>query len=1331
MTPEAKKLLAETIRGTQQAVARGLRARLLDAIHSEAERRYRLAVPIAKAGLDEAALRRRERLEQWIEERARATKPKNQAELEKARARFLLEAEKEAAATFLNRLILVRQLEALGLSKPAVVTGGWNSRGYREFRDFAPALTTSFAGDETEGYGELLKLLFDELAYDLPGLFGDVGLTQLFPIPPAMLRETIERLDDPALASVWTDDTTLGWVYQYWNDPDREALDAKINGGGKIEPHEIASKTQMFTERYMVEWLLQNSLGPIWLSLCKRRGWVADAEGVLPVLEVRREEWRRKREAGEVALDELMPIEGELEERWKYYVPQPLPKDHEDAPSSIRELRLLEPACGSGHFLVTAFDLLAAMYREEARHTGTPITEREIAESILENNLFGIDIDPRAIQIAAAALYLKAKRLAKDVHPRRMNLIAPAFHLGALPEDDPAVKKLREVLWAQCGIPEQATTRLLRSLSGVDHLGSLLQVDASLEEAIREAERFQKMQWQEKLFEDGTKHTTIKVIGERQTILDKLSEFLANHYRSDDLGLRLDGEQFAAGVRFVRMTKEGTYDLVVGNPPYQGLSKAISFDYVAKKYPRGKPDLYAAFLERGLQLAKKGGISALLTMRGWMFLGQFAELRKSLLREADLRMLCDVDRGAFEDVPDEVLSTVSSVIRKASPSDDKAIAMQPTPPEDRARDALRTARKRAAVLLQVGRHEFDSRSFAAIEGEPIVYWWNEAFLKRYAEAPKLGETSPAKAGAVSGNHVRFLRLGWELEPQACTNVQARQQLVLGKRGWVRYVKGARGRCWIDPCDEICNWRHNGLEIKVNAENLYGAYSRQIRNEGLFFQEGIAVAAIGASFSARAYRWRAIFDNMAASVFPADIASALCTLNASGSRAIVQALNPGIHFEIGDVNRLPVFPVENADEIYVTLDRAFTAHEAAREASVEFQRPGHSAWRYAQNWAQRAVDREAGEPLPPYEPDYDPPAPEAHLSFAVGIALGRFDAAGKGIRKDAPDDALPSGILFVSAEGGDSLEHPACSTLAEAWKEHGATVGGREDLSGYLRRSFFAYHRKIYENRPIYFPLSSSRKSFVAFVSIHSFGNDTLNVLLADYLVPTRRRLEGELEDLRIARVTGANKARAERRFAEVQRLLEELSDFIEKVTEIADYGPPCPDVRTPAREVNARFVMDLDDGVMVNSAAMWPLLEPQWKDPKKWWKELATAEGRKDYDWSHLAARYFPTRVRRKCEKDPSLAVAHGCFWELHPARAYAWELRLQDELGPHFRLEELGAEELRARFLAENAREAREIEAAERKRRARKAAREEQVKLGLEGAGEGAEEAETELGDG
>src|SRR4029079_18908787 len=138
-------------------------------------------------------------------------------------------------------------------------------------------------------------------------------------------RGVVEALDEPELESCWTDDMTLGWVYQYWNDPERDALDRKINEGGKIEPHEIASKTQMFTERYMVDWLLQNSLGPMWLAMCRKQLWTPDvaANGTLDELETRRIEFRKQRDAGDVSLTELMPLQSDTERLWAYYVPQP------------------------------------------------------------------------------------------------------------------------------------------------------------------------------------------------------------------------------------------------------------------------------------------------------------------------------------------------------------------------------------------------------------------------------------------------------------------------------------------------------------------------------------------------------------------------------------------------------------------------------------------------------------------------------------------------------------------------------------------------------------------------------------------------------------------------------------------------------------------------------------------------------------------------------------------------------------------------------------------------------------------------------------------------
>jgi hypothetical protein len=1135
-----------------------------------------------------------------------------------------------------------------------------------------------------------------------------VGLTRLFPVPPATLREVVQRLDDPGLAPAWTDDTTLGWVYQYWNDPEREALDAKLNDGGKIEPHEIASKTQMFTERYMVEWLLQNSLGLTWLCMCRKHGWTADAERVLPVLDTRRAEWRKKRDAGEVALDALVPIEGELEEHWKYYVPQPIPDDAvASAPDSIRTLKLLDPACGSGHFLVIAFDLLAAMYREEARHRGDEMSDREIAESILENNLHGIDIDPRAVQIAAAAVVLKAKRLAPNARPQRVNLVAPVLRLGNLNEDDPALVRLRHELRAEAGIPEELTNKLVKSLAGVDHLGSLLKVDAAIDDAIREQERVGKLEAGQGDLLSGrfpVQQAKIDWDVTRATLLDRLEGFLARHTAEEDLGLRLDGEQLAAGVRFVRMAKEGVWDVVVGNPPFSGVSLLTEQSYIRTNYDAGKSNLYSAFMLRAMRLAKPGGLVALLSIRGWLFLVEHVSLRDTIL-EADLRLLLDIDRGGFEAIPDEQVAVALFVVRAARRSDLFCIALQPTDPRDKSRDSERTSRKRSAVMVQVGRNEFGLGDIANIEGKPLVYWWSAERIQQYVQAPKFGTTFPARKGLCTGDDTRFHRYWWEVEARDLSiRRTSDSQLTRPVAKWVPTIKGGKSRRWIEPLGEIQLWGCEGLQVRV-LDEISG--STAVRNPQMYFVPGVAFSMIGQTFAARAHRYRSVFGDMGSSVFPANIAGAVCSMNTAQSRSMMESLNPTTHFQVGDVNRLPVFHVADAHRIFSRVSELFAAHEAARENSIEFRAVGCSGWASVQEWAQRSVDRTPGVPLQEENLCCEPPTSADWISCAIGVAMGRFGPNGEGALDRSAIPPLTAAILFVSdAAGSDSLTDPACTPIHAAWSEHGRGVGQLDDLRTWLRTAFFKHHKALYENRPIYFPLSSAKKSFVAWVSIHRWTSSTLTTLLADHLVPERRRLEGELDDLRKARAKPekGSKASAERRFADVQKLLAELNEFIDLVIQCAERGPPPTWPGETQRETDARYEMDLDDGVMVNSAALWPLLEPQWKDPKKWWKELAEAKGRKDYDWAHLAKRYFPSRVEAKCVEDPSLAVAHGCFWRLHPAKAYAWELRLQDEIRPDFTIEEPGSDEARARFLAERAEDARAIQLKEAERRERKA---------------------------
>jgi Eco57I restriction-modification methylase len=1285
MTPDAKRALSTTIRA--------LRTRLLTDLESATESAYRFSVRAESAGLDEATKKNRARFEGWLKEQLAAER-KSKGKAGRTAEDFRREAEKQAAYTLLNRLLLLRLLEEPGpdgtaLRRTAVLTRGWDSPGYKEFRAVAPALVR---GDETEGYAFLLRLVFEDLATDLPGLYGPAGVADLVPVPTGTLRHVVDALNAKELSSCWSDDMTLGWVYQYWNDPEREALDAKLNpktkwGSGKIEPHEIASKTQMFTERYMVDWLLQNSLGPMWLSMCRKHGWTpaVEADGTLSALEARRAGFRAQREAGLVALTALMPLYTEAERRWAYYVPQEIPEDAvQRAPESVRTLRVLDPAVGSGHFLVVALDLLVALYREEAQHRGEvgqeAWSDRAIVERILEHNLHGIDLDRRAVQIAAAALWLKAQQVAAGARPGRLHLVAANLRLGGLPDDDPALVELRRAVEQETGIPGGVTDTLVRALRGADHLGSLLKVDKAVEEALDECESKLGRVVPEQLELPGkpAEKRDRKAISREQaraTLVGRIEQFLGKHTSADDLGLRLRGEQLAAGVRFIRMVHPGSYDLVVANPPYLGASRMTDAKYVEVHYPAGKADLYAAFLLRGLELARSGGVSSMLTMRNWMFIKQYAGLREHLLESYDLRTLGDFDRGGFEDVPGEVVSVAVAAFARCAPNG-KSVAVCPTAREDHSRYADRTARKRAATLCHVGHQAFDPVALKVVPQWPLIHWWGQEFLREYAKSAKVGDRAGIREGLGTKNDPRYLKAWWEVQ-FADTMLQsfASHRAWDGSR-WVPFIKGAEGRQWFDAVRDVVNWRHAGIEIATYAKSRFG------RGATFYFRQGIAFVMIGSGFGARAHRFPSIFGHMGGSTFPDNIAGTLCSLNAARSKDIASALNPSLHFLVGDVNRLPLFPIADADKIFAQIESAFTTHESHREPSTEYKEPGPSPWRHAQEWAQTAVDRPEGAPLPDYREELDPEPATDHLSFALGVALGRFSPKHDGILDPATADlahALPDGILFLDTtleenDQRDSLGHPATAPLHTAWAAHRRAISTNRTLRAWLALDFFKdVHKGMYENRPIHWPLSSKSRTFVAWVNIHRFTEQTLRILLADHLHPTLTRIDGERNDLRAVRDGADKKAAraAEKRYDFLTKARNELEELIHDVEPCEGRGAPPTDDKCPKREQDARYAPDLDDGVMINSAALWPLLEPQWKDPKKGWGQLAKAAEGTDYDWSHLAMRYWPSRVDEKCRKDPSLGVAHGCFWRYHPARAWAWELRLQSEIGPDFRITE------------------------------------------------------------
>jgi hypothetical protein len=511
----------------------------------------------------------------------------------------------------------------------------------------------------------------------------------------------------------------------------------------------------------------------------------------------------------------------------------------------------------------------------------------------------------------------------------------------------------------------------------------------------------------------------------RADLQDLLEQFLARHSSVNDLGLRLHGEQLAAGVRFVRLLKEGTYDLVVANPPYIGSGKLPDSIELQKPYPDSYQDHCTIFIDRALELAKPRGTAALLTLNNWMFLKSFSQFRK-MISSRGIICLLELGKAAFS-TGGTLISTVASIL---SPRDigNLSIGVRSFDCYEPRRDEHQPLRTQAAVLSQEGLHRFDPNALKVVPEHPLVYWWDKEQLLLFEIHPLLEDRFPTRKGLCTSNDLRYCRRPWEvalsLALQPNDTLSFNRSCISSHR-WLPFVTGGKGRAWIEPLNDVVLWENHGLDNKVQNEWICGSYTKRVPSESYYLKRGVAFSMIGSDFCARIHRYPSIFGNKGASVFPEDVEGLACVLNSSISRYILSSVNPGVGFEVGDVNRLPIIPFPDGEKVYDRLSLAFAGHEAAREASVEFVRPGHSSWVSAQKWAQKAVDRPEGEPLPEFIEELDSESSTDHLSFALGLALGRFAPVDEhshpttsnppGVLDPATANlshAFPAGILFL-------------------------------------------------------------------------------------------------------------------------------------------------------------------------------------------------------------------------------------------------------------------------------------------------------------------------------
>ena len=664
----------------------------------------------------------------------------------------------EVAYTWFNRFIALRFMEvnnylpshirvfsdASGAFKPEILNDvlhldlpGLDSGKVAEYIE----------SNDTEAlYRYLLLTQCNALNSALPVMFERMGGYTEMLLPNNILRQdsVLGHMVSDIPEEDWQDAVQIiGWLYQYYNTELKDDTFAQLKKNVKITKERIPAATQLFTPDWIVRYMVENSLGRLWL------------EG---------------------------HPNAELHDGWKYYLDEAEQEPEVEAQlAKLREeyktikpeeIKVIDPCMGSGHILVYAFDVLMQIY------TSAGWDQREAAQSILKNNLFGLDIDDRAAQLAYFAVMMKARQydrrlLTRGIQPHiyafaESNTIttAPLHDMGITLSQDEYDTAVKQVL------------RLLDELRDAKEYGSILTVTPC--------------DW------------------------DLLRRFAVP--RTEDEGgqqlLGIHGEQIAAPLlqRLINIGEalSQQYDVVVTNPPYMAVSNAGAKvnDYVKKNFPDSKADLFAVFIERCGQMAKKNGYQAMITQHAWMFLSSFEKLRTKLLA-VDIVNMAHLGARAFEEIGGEVVQTTSFVVRKSHIADYKGEycrLIEPTSQQG----------KEDMFLAGENRYAADQSNFSKIPGSPVAYWLSLAALKCF-DGAVLSDFADTKTGMQTCDNNRFLRLWFEVDIQKeCLHNANEKTTVETDVKWIPYNKGGDFRKWYGNQDYVLNWQHDGDEAKAYA-----------------------------------------------------------------------------------------------------------------------------------------------------------------------------------------------------------------------------------------------------------------------------------------------------------------------------------------------------------------------------------------------------------------------------------------------------------------------------------------------------------------------------------
>lgn len=1114
--------------------------------------------------------------------------------------KYILE---EVAYTWFNRLIAIRFMEVndylpshirvlsseSGKVEPDLVTTPFDAE-----LDFSPAEEETILRLKNENaLDELFRLLFikqcNALNEILPALFEKTSdYTELLLYlsvvdQDGVVYHLIHDIDERDFDITHPDENgeiqgqveIIGWLYQYYNTEPKNAAFAK---NGKITKDEIPAVTQLFTPDWIVRYMVQNSLGRLFIDKRKNEGVFADGRGLD---EMTWDEAEEKRITAEKYLAEQM--------EWKYYLPEAAQTkevrkqldeiQQQSAYKDVRDIKVIDPCMGSGHILVYAFDVLMQMY-EDAGYS-----QRDAAKSILENNLYGLDIDDRAYQLAYFAMMMKARQ-----YNRRILNGETTCHVYSIQESNNINRAHLKYLGAGMDDLEVNTARvqlegLLDTLRDAKEYGSILKVENYNWELLR---RF----------------VSAADAGDQVTM--------------DSTGLEVTTEQLMALIDIAE-TMEQEYDVVVTNPPYMAISNggAKLNEYVKKNYPDSKADLFAVFIERCGAMAEQNRYQAMITQHSWMFLSSFEKLREKLL-QTDTVNMAHLGPRAFEEIGGEVVQTTSFVMRKSNVAEYKGTycrLIEPTTQQG----------KEDMFLAGENRYIAQQANFSKIPGSPVSYWVSHKLFTTF-NYRKIGELSYPKQGLSSADNNRFLRLWFEIAfVKFSSSCQSNQDSAKSGSKWFPFNKGGEYRKWYGNFDYVINWENNGFELR-NFPNA------AIRNPEYYFLPHVTWSKV--STGTISFRYRPVgsvfSDAGCAATFSADIIYyALGLLNTKYAQAVFNLINPTLNYTQGTIAALPIIVDHKnlVDELVISNMTISHSDWDSFETSWDFQH--HPLIRLASTvadaftqWKTECNDRFAQlkaneeelnrifidiyglqDELTPEVEDNDVTVRKADLqrdiksllSYAVGCMFGRYslDMEGLAYAGGNWDESkyktfLPDvdGILPITDEEylGDDIVTRLCSWLKVVYGEDtleenldfiAKALGGRgnssrEIIRNYFLKDFFKDHCKIYQKRPIYWLFDSGKQNgFKALIYLHRYTPDTIGNLRVDYLHKMQRVYESEINRMQdmIDHSTNAREvAVATKRKEKLQKQLKECRDYDEMIAHLA----------------LSRIDLDLDDGVKVN-----------------------------------------------------------------------------------------------------------------------------------------------------